>query len=542
MSDCQNEQKVKSVLSRRGFLQASGLALGTVAIGGLAGCGSTTTIVDTVSSLPSTWEATADIVMVGFGGAAAAATINATGAKVLILEAQAQGGGCTTICGAGTWHGGGTPVQVAAGFTESVEDFYNTTLTVVAAGADPDLVKAYCYNNAATYNMLVNAGVVYKNFVPGYMDEPPLADESLIFDNEPRLVRDGKLTTAVPHLHFAIAGTDPKGNALTRPQTLWQAVSTAALATNPTVLYNMQVTRLIVDDSTGRVVGVAAVKVAPDANGVPQVVDSTELFYKASKAVLLSNGGFISNSTLVAQYMPLEANTIHIGTVMDQGTGLKMGQAVGADTRLLNNAEDYGPVFFQDPSLVKAIIVDQNGDRFAPEDSGGPEMGKWIVYTYPKAWIIIDQTIYNLLVNPEIQFTQADTIADLATAIGTPFLPDTISRYNASASATPPVDSQFNKDPAQVQPIQTGPFYALAVTPETSVMSQTIGGLRINANAQVLKSDGTAIPGLYAAGAVTSHIHAQYYAAGGSTGGAFTFGRIAGLQMITETPWDSSTT
>lgn len=540
MGNDRDENEIVSAMSRRGFLKTGSFAMGTIALGGLvAGCGNKTKIYED-TGVPDKWDASADIIIVGFGGAAAAATISATeagqsAANMLILEAQETGGGSTAICGAGTWYGGGTPVQTAAGFSETTAEFTATTLATVGAGADPDLIDAFCNISSDVYKMMVAAGVKYEKYVPGYMSSPPNGS-SLIFDNEKRLVLSGAIPKAVPHLHFAMAETDANGNAVgTRAAALWKALSATALATGVKVRYSTQVTRLIVNES-GRVVGVAAAQTATDSSGMPQIVAGTEFYFKANKAVLLSNGGFIMNKAMVGQYIPYAINEFRGGNVMDQGTGIKMGQTIGADTRLLNNSEDYGPVYMSDPGLVKAIAVNPSGQRFASEDLGGAEMGKWIVNVYPKTWLIFDQKVKDTLVSPYLQFTQAATIAELATTIGAPLLQDTVNLYNSYVAAG--ADGQFQKDPTTLAPISTGPFYAVAWT-INGVFTQTIGGLRINPKSQVLNTAGNPIPGLYAAGATTAHIHAQYYAAGGSTSGAFTFGRIAGQQMVTETPWGS---
>jgi 3-oxo-5alpha-steroid 4-dehydrogenase len=542
----QNEQEVKNRMSRRFFLKAGGIAMGAAVLGGVAGCGDNTTTIKTIteSNLPSNWDATADIVMVGFGGAAATATINATaqGAKVLILEAQAQGGGSTAICGGCTWLGGGTPLQTQNGFSETADEFYQATLATVGIGADEDIVKAYCDNSVATYSMLVNAGVTYGPYKPGYWMSPP-DGYSLVYDNEKRLMADGAITKAVPHCHFALPAKDSSGNYEgTRSGNIWQSLQAATLATSVDVRYNIQVTRLIVN-SSGRVVGVAAVKTATDDNGVPQVADNTELFYKANKAVLICTGGFIENVDMVEQYVPRDLQAWRGGNVMDIGTGIKMAQAIGADTRLMSASEDWLPSYRFDTNMVKGVVVNQDGIRFTSEDVSGPVMGKWLVNNYPKCWVIIDQTIYaTLALGTSADYgmpslTKSDTIADLATAIGAKYLQDTLDRYNADAATG--VDQQFGKDSTVFQPITTGPFYAMPFL-VGSVFTQTNGGIRINPKAQVLDTKGNVIPGLYAAGSTTSHILAQYYATGGSTGGAFTFGRLAGLQMIQETAWDST--
>ncbi|MCD8492377.1 MAG: FAD-binding protein, partial [Geovibrio sp.] len=110
-----------------------------------------------------------------------------------------------------------------------------------------------------------------------------------------------------------------------------------------------------------------------------------------------------------------------------------------------------------------------------------------------------------------------------------------VNRYNLSAVNG--VDVQFQKDPSTLQTIDTAPYYSQKRL-RSRVFTLSCGGLRVNAKTQVLKTDGTVIPGLYAAGSSIAHINAQYYLAGGGTAGAFTFGLVAGREMSSENSWE----
>ena len=56
----------------------------------------------------------------------------------------------------------------------------------------------------------------------------------------------------------------------------------------------------------------------------------------------------------------------------------------------------------------------------------------------------------------------------------------------------------------------------------------TMGGLTINTNTEVLKEDGTVIPGLFAAGEVTGGVHGANRLGGNAVADFTVFGRIAG--------------
>jgi 3-oxosteroid 1-dehydrogenase len=99
-----------SRISRKRFLEASGLALGGAAVGAgaaLAGgaAASSTSSPRAISKLPSTWEREADVVVVGSGGAGlnAAIAARASGRSVLVLERASLIGGTTLKSGGEYW-------------------------------------------------------------------------------------------------------------------------------------------------------------------------------------------------------------------------------------------------------------------------------------------------------------------------------------------------------------------------------------------------------------------------------------------------------
>jgi 3-oxosteroid 1-dehydrogenase len=73
--------------------------------------------------------------------------------------------------------------------------------------------------------------------------------------------------------------------------------------------------------------------------------------------------------------------------------------------------------------------------------------------------------------------------------------------------------------------IDQGPFYAVQIYPGDV---STFGGLVTDADARVLKADGSVIPGLYATGTSTASVMGRRSAgAGASIGPAMTFAYIA---------------
>lgn len=60
------------------------------------------------------------------------------GATVTILEKQGKAGGSTNICGGLIYMGGGTPTQVAAGFNETTDNYYQYLVAATGPGVSED--------------------------------------------------------------------------------------------------------------------------------------------------------------------------------------------------------------------------------------------------------------------------------------------------------------------------------------------------------------------------------------------------------------------
>lgn len=121
---------------------------------------------------------------------------------------------------------------------------------------------------------------------------------------------------------------------------------------------------------------------------------------------------------------------------------------------------------------------------------------------------------------------KADTIAELAEKIGVPDqeLEATIERWNAACEAGE--DEQFGRPAAGMAPLNTAPYYAFSAEP---MIAWSNGGPRRDEKSRVLRTDGSPIDGLFAAGEVSSTYSL------GKDGGfhmadAVAFGRVAGRE------------
>ena len=103
---------------------------------------------------------------------------------------------------------------------------------------------------------------------------------------------------------------------------------------------------------------------------------------------------------------------------------------------------------------------------------------------------------------------------------------ETIKKYNEAVVAKS--DKEFKRDDLPRE-LNTGNVYAILVTP---AVHHTMGGLKINTNAEVLNSENNVIPGLYAAGEVTGGVHGGNRLGGNALADIITFGRTAGKNAL----------
>lgn len=281
-------------------------------------------------------------------------------------------------------------------------------------------------------------------------------------------------------------------------------------------------------------------------------------------AVILTTGGFQGNPDLTARYFGRWADRLVLrATPHSTGDGLLMGQAIGAATSRAMSSF-YGHLIPAPPAVVptndfiaythyhseQALLVNLQGERFTDE-SLGDETNCQAVARQPEAlaFILYDDAVYRTFaVRPagggaraadtfyESQAlgapaAQAQTLAELAAALERlgvygPGVLATIHEFNATAAAGRAGHLRIPRR-AKANPLITPPFYALGLTPGITF---TLGGLQINAAAQVLDSSHRPIPGLYAAGADAGGVHNEQYAGGLCLG--LVFGRRAAKEAV----------
>jgi 3-oxosteroid 1-dehydrogenase len=352
----------------------------------------------------------------------------------------------------------------------------------------------------------------------------------------------------------ALLGQKP----LTMGQSLAAALRKGLMDAGVPVWLNTPLTSLHVEG--GAVTGAVVTK-----NGTPGLV-------RARRAVVVGSGGFEHNATMRAQYQQQPIGTDWtVGAKENTGDGIRAGQQVGGALALMEDAW-WGPAIplpdepyfcLAERTLPGGLLINAAGARFVNE--AGPYSD--VVHTMYRrdptdpdipAWLIVDQNYRNRYLFKDVlpTFTFPDdwyssgaahkawTLDALASSVGVPAaaLRATVDRFNSLALKGKDADfgrgdsayDHYYTDPSVLPnsclaPLWLPPYYAFRIVPGDL---GTKGGLVTDARARVTRSDGSVIPGLYAAGNASAAVMGHSYAGAGSTiGPAMTFGYIAAMDI-----------
>lgn len=436
-----------------------------------------------------------DLVVVGSGGAGLSAAITAAqnGKKVIVLEKMAFLGGNTNRSEGGM-NAAGTKQQLAHGVTE--DSAMRMSLDAQKGGHylnNPELTLVLAENAKHAEEWLLSLGA---NFCH-------------------RMGRGGGQTAARGH-----GPCDGSAVGVELMRVLLKATKDVpGIQIRPM----NKVTELQMKD--GRVTGVKVL----ERNKKEYTIDA--------KAVVLATGGFGANAKMIEKLRPEYkgfATTNHPGAL---GDGINLAAKVGAtfvDMREIQAHPTVVPVkgilISESMRARGAYLVNTDGKRFINELLPRDVVAAGVLaQPTGKAWILLDSALVekNKLAAGYVHqglALKGDTPEALAKAINVPAanLKETISKYTEAYNTKK--DAEFGR-PEMVTPNNRFPMYAIQITP---AIHHTMGGVRINRNAEVIGTDAKPIPGLYAAGEVTGGIHGGNRIGGNAVADIITFGRIAG--------------
>jgi succinate dehydrogenase/fumarate reductase flavoprotein subunit len=473
----------------------------------------------------------ADVVVVGAGASGLPAAIMARdqGASAIVIDANHDIGGHAMLSGGRVPLGGGTSLQKKYNVADSADQVYldhtNHRNKEFRFG-DRDLIRMWADENAATFEFLIENGVIFNDARPTIVNGGTV----------PRLFITKPFSD---NLNETINGTPGSG--------LVRHLEASARAKGVTFLLRHKMTRIIRDSaSQGRVLGITAQFEGKDVN------------IQAKRGVIIATGGHTANVEFRRMFDPRlteEYQSAGEPWTKQMAEGEQAAMEIGASLWATSNVANergyqvtktihigcrYGyrnlkwnpksPLFdragasgltvhdFQDVILVNQIgqrfwnEVDETYDflnaclgtngnlgKAAKVNGGGPI---WAVFdsdaVQREGW---DPRPPN--VDMSGWFFGADTIGELARKIANPYqlaplpapsLEETVAKYNSYVESGK--DQDFGK-PAPKFKIQTPPFHAAWSTP---ILHDCLTGLKINRKCQVIDIQGKVIPGLYACG------------------------------------------
>ena len=261
-----------------------------------------------------------------------------------------------------------------------------------------------------------------------------------------------------------------------------------------------------------------------------------------SKTVILATGGFSANVLMRQKYNDKLGATI-MTTANPQGRFFEGATGDGHTMAFKLGAE---PADMQNILLLPywggrlldyaggEVYVDTLGHRFFDETAPTQEIAKAVSKLPDKTfWVITDsQTVKGANFGTKLAMGgihKSDSVAEMAVAMGvTPSeLQKTLDRYNCFVKTGK--DSDFGRK-LFAQPIEKPPFYW---GKETLLVHGTLGGVKTDTKAQVLKTDQTEIPGLYAAGEIVGGVWGHDRLGGTALMAGIVQGREAGKNATT---------
>lgn len=464
-----------------------------------------------------------DLIVVGAGTAGIPAAIFAArrGARVLLIEASAQLGG-TLHLSTGQMSAAGTKVQKQKGIVDTPGEHLDDIWRISKGTVNRDLVRLAVDNAAEAYDWLMESGfeMIPTHPVKGQAHEP-------YSKNRYYWGHEGGVSIL---------------------KVLEREIQPAIKSGRVTWISKHQAKQLLVGEG-GAVTGV--VSEGEDGKSTAHL----------GRFVLLATGGYNSNIKMFEELTGAKHHA-QMSYPYAQGQGLTMAVAVGAYTR---GKEHYlcnfgGIMAANEPqSQVIArfntyperrqpweIYVNVRGERFVREDVPSVDHREHALLKQPdfRFWIVFDDQMlkdsphpvealeradYEAAFNDRPMFYKAETLEGLAAKAGidSSGLKASVAAFNKGRESKADTFGRIHMP----LPIAKSPFYA--VRHQGYSITSTVG-IAVNNDLQVIRKDGSAIKGLYAAGELlgTAQLMGSAFCGGMNVMPALTYGKLLGGRTI----------
>jgi fumarate reductase flavoprotein subunit len=263
-----------------------------------------------------------------------------------------------------------------------------------------------------------------------------------------------------------------------------------------------------------------------------------------ARVVVLADGGFQADRALLRRFVGTDRVRLRAAGT-GTGDGLRMGMSVGGATvqmrwfyghLLAREAMRDGrlwPYPILDLLAGVGVVIGRNGRRITDEGHSGVTTANAVAHSDSPdgCWLVFDEAAWRDegtagVCAPNPYLTQAG-----ATVLCAPSAAELASKAGLDPTALSETVADVRAGhgkPARTGTVKLGqpPLYAV---PLVAGVTFTLGGLHVDGRARVLRADGGAIPGLYAAGGTMGGLHGGPRA--GYAGGlleAAVFGLLAG--------------
>ena len=448
-----------------------------------------------------TFPTRTEVLIIGAGacGTIAGLAANEAGAEVLILERDAKPTGSTSLSG-GQIPAAGTKLQRAAGLIDDTPELLANDLINKAHGeCDHEMARHIARESAKTIDWLVDR------------HRMPL---SCILDF--RYPGHSRMHMHASPSRFGAELLSALLNAVERENI---PLVTSALTTD---LYA---------DPEGRIRGVRVAR--PDGKTEDMGCD----------ALILACCGYGGDTEMIARYIPDMVGAHFHGHRGNTGDAVKWGAALGASIKDMGAYQGHGAVATPHaihigwPAITEGgFQVNLHGKRFSNENAGYSEQALKVVRQPEQvAWQIWDMRCENIAIqmhsHVEAQKAGAikvcDTVDAIAKMIGcdTATLAQTMNEVAAATGGTS--KDAFGRDFAG-KPVLQAPYCVVKIM---GALFHTQGGLEVNKQARVLRTDGTPFPNLFAGGGAARGLSGPSdwgYLSGSGLLMATNLGRLAG--------------
>lgn len=440
---------------------------------------------------PDSTAPVTDVVVVGAGFAGLAAALGAVErqARVILVDRATDLYFAPSREGSLYFNAVAPERQVEQGIVDSPELFYRQTLSHGLWRADPKLVKQLCYNAYIVLKWLERMGIVF----------------------EPKVQQ-------VPGGAFA------RTCIAAHPQTCRMTLLKACDRLGVTVIQGMQFQKLLIE-KPNRVTGI----VVKDMHGEEHEI--------TANAVILTTGGFVSNSEMCARHDPRlkDLHDIHYGRA--QGDGLEEAVKAGAYLVGMDYIELMLGHWFEDHFYRNAMhplrymLVDETGRRVVNEEKRDAvdqailnrrDKTLYLVTSYKELEVVpkADRKKLEAFLQKRfaVRVTDEESLHRILPQCDWVFWQKGLEEYNTQET------DRFGK--SWRYPIDGNDAL---VVPVTLARTATLGGLHIDEAGHVLNAFDTPIEGLFAAGEITGGVHGAHCLIGNLVLDSVLFGREAGL-------------